>query len=235
MRHLFYAPDLAAYQTVALPAEEAQHAAKVLRMREGDEILLTNGKGLKAQGTILGLTRQQCVVQVQEAEQVPPAPARLTLCVAPPKNIKRFEWLLEKATEVGVHSIVPFVSRYSERKDLKAERLQKLVLSAMKQSLKVYLPTLEPLHTFDSLLQRPFGGNKLIAWCKAEDSQWMDTHLAPNTHALIMVGPEGGFSQEEYERAVAHHYMPLKISTSRLRTETAALTVCQQMAFINKY
>ncbi len=235
MMHLFYAPEIHAGSLASLSTEEAQHAIKVLRMREGDAILVTDGKGTKAQGHIINLSRQQCMVQIDKAEEQALAPALLTLAVAPPKNIKRFEWLLEKATEVGVHRIMPFVSRYSERKDLKTERLQKLVLSAMKQSLKYHLPQIEPLQSFEDMLQYPFDGSKLIAWCKAEDAQWMDTQLQPHTNALVMVGPEGGFSQEEYDKAVQYGFNALRLSNSRLRTETAALSVCQQMAFINKY
>lgn len=235
MMHLFYAQQLVLDNIIALEPDEAQHAAKVLRMREGDAIQLTDGKGIKAEGKILSITRRDCVLRIVRVEQQEPPVAALHLAVAPPKNIKRFEWLLEKATEVGVHSILPFVSQHSERKDLKTERLQKLILSAAKQSIKFHMPHLQPLCAFNELLQCPFLGNKLMAYCKADDNVWMDKQLTIGKDALILIGPEGGFSEEEYRQAMQQHFKPLRLSTSRLRTETAALIACQQMAFINKY
>ena len=193
---LFYAPDLTTPR-YTLGEEESKHCIRVLRLRRGDTLHLTDGRGTLYRCEIAEEDARRCTVRVVERfPDYERMPYRLTMAVAPTKNIERFEWFLEKATEVGVSEIVPLLCERSERRALKIERAERVVVSAMKQSLKAFCPTLRPLTPLDDLLAEPFDGRRLIAHCDAprmEKRHLFDT-LRPHENLLVLIGPEGDFS-----------------------------------------
>ena len=201
---LFYAPDLTTPR-YTLGEEESKHCIRVLRLRRGDTLHLTDGRGTLYRCEITEEDARRCTVRVVERfPDYERMPYRLTMAVAPTKNIERFEWFLEKATEVGVSEIVPLLCERSERRALKIERAERVVVSAMKQSLKVFCPALRPLTPLADLLAEPFDGRRLIAHCDAprmEKRHLFDT-LRPHENLLVLIGPEGDFSPADIDAAL---------------------------------
>lgn len=232
--HLFYAPDIHG-NSYQLSEEESKHATRVLRLAEGSEVILTDGQGKWMISEIVDAHPKKCLIQVKESIENYKAPKyHLEMAVAPTKNINRYEWFLEKATEIGIDVFHPLLCEHSERKLIKKERLEKVITSAMKQSLKAWHPELNNLLAFEDFVKQDFDGKKLIAWCEANPEERMEKYLQKNEKALICIGPEGGFSPEEIHLAKENGFIPLSISASRLRTETAAIVACHSVAFINK-
>ncbi len=232
--HLFYTPDIIgnAYQ---LTEEESRHAIKVLRLNLGSLIMLTDGKGRWMQGEIVDNHPKRCLISIIKSEENYQSRAyKLQVAVAPTKNISRFEWFLEKATEIGIDKIFPILSEHSERKVIKNSRLEKVITAAMKQSLKAWHPVLEPITRFEEIIAIPFSGRKFIAYCEAPLQERMEKYLKAGQDAFILIGPEGGFSLEEINMAKEKEFKPISISSSRLRTETAAMVACHSVAFINQ-
>lgn len=212
--------------TIILEQEESRHLVKVLRLNEGDKVEVFDGKGNLFTCTITDAHPKKAELQVVSSNHKEEK-FFLTLAVAPTKNLSRWEWLMEKATEIGVDKIIPFASSNSERKILKLERQQKILISAAKQSLKQTVPELNPLISINELIKMDFNGDKFIAHC-------MDTfekvHLQEicksKTESLILIGPEGDFTEKEAETALKHGFKAISLGKSRLRTETAALAAC---------
>ncbi|OYT17890.1 MAG: 16S rRNA (uracil(1498)-N(3))-methyltransferase [Bacteroidetes bacterium 4572_77] len=230
---LFYTPNIVG-NTHQLNQEESKHAIKVLRLSLGSIVWLTNGKGRWMKGEIEDDHAKRCRISIIESqENYQKKPYELTMAVAPTKNISRFEWFLEKATEIGIDTIYPMLSEHSERKVIKRERLEKVITAAMKQSLKAWHPELTELDTFKHLIEKDFDGQKFIAYCEAPKSEKMEKYLSPGHSAFILIGPEGGFSPKEISLAQEQGFRPINISASRLRTETAAIVACHSVAFIN--
>lgn len=234
---LFYAPEINLPHHT-LSEEESRHCVRVLRLGEGDSVNLVDGRGGLHTARIENADPRKCVLRFEGATlEFGKRPYRLTMAVAPTKNSDRFEWFLEKATEVGVDRIVPILCDNSERRVFKPDRAEKIIISAMKQSIKAYIPDLEPLTPVRELLTRPFDGVKLIAHCRPqidefhdESSTLTDTSripvaeaLPPRTDAIILIGPEGDFTAEEVSIALANGFTPISLGDSRLRTETAAV------------
>lgn len=233
--HLFYTPDILS-ETYQLSEEESKHASRVLRLAEGDEIILTDGKGNWMPSEIIDAHPKRCQIKVKEKlENYQTRPYKLYMAVAPTKNIGRFEWFLEKATEIGIDKIIPLLSEHSERKEIKQARLEKVVTSAMKQSLKAWHPTLNQITSFNDVINTDFDGKKLIAWCEAAIGDRIEKRVELGDDVFILIGPEGGFSPNEIEQAKNKGFIPVSISQSRLRTETAAIVACHSIAFINKF
>ena len=233
--HLFYTPDIIS-DTYQLSEEESKHASRVLRLVEGDAVVLTDGKGNWMPSEIIDAHPKRCMVLVKEKlENYNPLPYQLHIAVAPTKNINRFEWFLEKATEIGITKIIPLLSEHSERKEIKQARLAKVITSAMKQSLKAWHPELDQMTSFKEMIHADFKGKKLIAWCEADLEDRIEKRIDLGDNVLILIGPEGGFSPNEVEQAKNQGFQPVSISQSRLRTETAAIVACHSIAFINKY
>jgi len=233
--HLFYTPNIQG-NTYQLSEEESKHASRVLRLKTGDEIVLTDGKGNWMPSTIVDDHPKRCFVRIDERiENYEPHPYRLEMAVAPTKNINRFEWFLEKATEIGIDRIIPLRSSHSERKEVKKNRLTKVISSAMKQSLKAWHPELEEMTAFNSVISNDFQGKKFIAYCEADPDERLEKYLSAKEDAFILIGPEGGFSPEEVQMALDNGFKAVSISKSRLRTETAAIIACHSVAFINKH
>ena len=225
---LFYAPDLEP-PLYTLGEEESKHCVRVLRLGCGDTIHLTDGRGNLCRAEITDADPRRCTVRIVETHpEFEKMPYALTMGVAPTKNPDRFEWFLEKATEVGVTEIVPLETVHSERRTFKALRSEKVITAAMKQSLKAYRPTLRELTPLREFVARPFAGQSFIAHCAAARSQegkvFLASALRPGEAVRILIGPEGDFSAEEIDFALAHGFGEITLGPQRLRTETAALT-----------
>lgn len=231
--HVFYTPDI---QTRAeLPEEEAAHAVRVLRLQEGDEVMLTDGTGNFYRAAISAASNKRCLVQVLETlPQEPLWTGHLHLAMAPTKNMDRTEWLAEKATEIGFDELTFLNCRFSERRVIKTERIQKILVSAVKQSLKARLPRLNEMTDFHHFVKQPFTGQKFIAHCYEGEKPLLKDVLKRGEDALVLIGPEGDFSEEEVRLAVEQGFRPVSLGRSRLRTETAALVACHLMNLCNQ-
>ena len=235
---LFFDPQFdPASQTLRLDPDEARHALKVLRLAAGDTISITDGRGNLYTCRIDAADRRtgELTLRTESVEtECGRPPYRLTMAVAPTKNIDRFEWFLEKATEVGVSEIIPIETARSERRALKPERAAKVIAAAVKQSLKCYCPKLHELTPFAELLSMPFAGRKFIAHCDAGgERRFLGDLLQAGDDAMVLIGPEGDFSPEEIAAALAHGFLPVTLGHQRLRTETAAVVATVIAAAIN--
>jgi len=232
--HLFYTPDLQD-DNYRLSEEESKHCVRVLRLTEGDKLCLVDGKGLFCEAVIISAHPKACLLQVVDRKlNYGKRDFRLTIGVSPTKNIDRYEWFLEKATEIGIDEIIPLISRYSERKEIKPERLEKVMVSAIKQSIKAYLPVLSPVQTFKETIKMIFTGQKLIAHCNNGEKVLLRDIVIKGKDVLILIGPEGDFSNDEVELAIKEGFIPVSLGDSRLRTETAALVACHTVNLINQ-
>lgn len=232
----FYVPDAAS--TNELPAEEAAHASRVLRLESGDEVFLIDGTGcfFKAQLTLV--TKGRCLYDIVERlPQKKTWNGRIAVAMAPTKVIDRVEWTLEKATEIGIDEFSLLNCAFSERRNVKLERLDKIVVAAVKQSRKAWKPLLNDLQPFENFVKQPRKGAKYIAHCYAEidkkDLYGELLQLNGDEEVTILIGPEGDFSIDEVRLAMSKGYVPVSLGQSRLRTETAALaaTMIAQLAF----
>ena len=230
--HLFYTPEIAT--TLELPQDEAAHAIRVLRLTEGAEVMLTDGKGSFYRAEIDMISGKRCYVRIVETT-TPDSMWRghLHLAMAPTKNMDRIEWFAEKATEIGFNELTFLDCRFSERKVVKTERVEKILVSAMKQSLKPTLPILNGMTPFDKFVSQPFEGQKFIAHCYEGEKEALLQALQPGEDALVLIGPEGDFSPEEVQKAMVHGFRPITLGKSRLRTETAALVAVHMMNIVN--
>lgn len=232
--HRFYAPDITT--TMLLPDEEAQHCVRVLRLKEGEEVEVVDGKGHLHLCRILNANAKNCAVEIVGTTDVMPHwGCRITVAIAPTKNMDRMEWMAEKVTEMGVDRIVPLLCRYSERKVLKTERLRKILVAAMKQSLKATLPQLDDLTPFDDFMKALPDGQRFIAYCDpAIPRRDFVKECLPESDVTILVGPEGDFSQPEIRAALDAGFIPVSLGDSRLRTETAGVFACAAIHTINQ-
>lgn len=231
--HVFYTPDIAV--DGELPEEEAGHCLRVLRLGVGDEVMLTDGKGFFYKAVITAATGKRCQVKVVETiGQAPLWNGHLHLAMAPTKNMDRIEWFAEKATEIGFDELSFVNSRFSERKVIKTERIEKIVVSAVKQSLKARKPLVNELTDFGKFIQQKFEGQKFIAHCYEGDKPLLKDVLIPGKDAVVLIGPEGDFSPEEVQKAEAAGFQAISLGKSRLRTETAALVAVHIMNLFNQ-
>lgn len=230
---IFYAPEVAV--TGELPEEESAHCVRVLRHQEGDEIDVVDGQGTWYHCRITAAHHKHCGVEVLSTRPDVHWPYGVEVGVAPTKHLDRIEWLVEKATEMGLDKLVPLCCRYSERRELKAERLCKIAVSAMKQSLKATLPSVAGMTDFKAFVQQPFEGQKFIAHCMADQPRQLLSQLVqPGQAVRVLIGPEGDFSEAEVALALQHGYQPVSLGEQRLRTETAALAAVHTIHVINE-
>jgi len=230
---IFYTPDI--IEKNELPEEEAAHAIRVLRLSEGDPVLLTDGKGFFYKAEIIKANPKHCEIAIQETiKQEPLWKTNLHIAVAPTKNMDRMEWFVEKSTEIGIDAITCLLCRYSERKEIKTNRLEKIMVSAIKQSQKAYLPKLEGMTAFRNFIMQPYEGRKFIAHCGTGERSLLKETYKTGQDALIIIGPEGDFSPEEVTLAMEHGYEPISLGESRLRTETAALVAAHTIRLLNQ-
>jgi len=234
---LFYNPNISKLEKeVTFDKEESRHIVKVLRMKDGDTFKITNGKGSFFSAEMINANPKGCLVKILSEEMQQPLPYQLHLAVAPTKLNDRYEWFLEKATEISISEITPIICDHSERKTIKPDRYEKILQSAMKQSLKAYLPILNEAVSYKDFInsEKNSEGLKCIAHCEETDKKSLKSVLKPNQKFTILIGPEGDFSSEEIELAKANGFIPVTLGESRLRTETAAVVACHSVAFVNE-
>lgn len=222
----FYDPEL----NGELPKDEAQHVLRVLRLQVGDELQLMDGKGNYNRAVITTATGHRCLYRV--TQQIPQERAwsgNIHIAVAPTKLNDRMEWFAEKATEIGVDRISFLNCKFSERRQIKTERIGKIVVSAVKQSHKAWMPQIDEMEDFSSFISQDFPGQKFICHCYEGEKPYLFDVLQPQVDATVMVGPEGDFSIDEVQMAIQKGFVPVSLGTSRLRTETAALTAVHMM------
>lgn len=234
--NLFYAPDI--QQSLSLPEEESQHCIKVLRMKSGDHIHIIDGVGGLYEAQIIEAHPKRTQVEILTHQtEYGRRPFRLHLAVAPTKNIDRFEWFVEKATEIGFDELTPLCCRYSERKIIKPERIEKILVSAAKQSLKAYVPILNPMTTFKEFVNNSTfltpHSSLFIAHCHNQPKQHLFNACQSGGNVVVMVGPEGDFSEEEVELALRNSFQAISLGESRLRTETAGVVACHLVTVAN--
>lgn len=231
--NLFYTPQLVE-PVFKLDTEESKHLIRVLRKQAGDMIVTTDGRGFFYDCQILEANPKACVVEVVAKKTGGDQRSfKIHMAVAPTKNINRFEWFLEKVTEMGVNDITPIFTFHSERREVKNDRLEKVLIAAMKQSLKSHLPHLRDSEKFNKFIQQPFEGDKFIAFIDKEVTLELAQIGKSNTDTLILIGPEGDFSHEEVEAAKQQGFIPVKLGPARLRTETAGVAACHTLHVIN--
>ena len=230
----FYAPNIE--NTPILPESDSQHCVRVLRMKSGDMIEVIDGKGFRYECKILDAHQKHTCVEIINRQSIPLSWSNnITIAVAPTKHLDRMEWLVEKLTEVGVNRIVPLLCRYSERKEIKIERLEKIAIAAMKQSLKTVLPVIEPMTSIKNFISEYNAQQRFIAYCDQSIPRLLlSNEYVANKDTIILIGPEGDFSQEEIKLALDNDYKPISLGDNRLRTETAALVACNTCHIINQ-
>jgi len=233
--YLFYCPDIETKQT--LSEEESAHCVRVLRYTAGDEILITDGIGTTYNARITNPHPKHCDFEIIRSEkQEPHHHFHLHVAIAPTKNIERLEWAIEKCVEIGVDEITPLLCRFSERKQLRTDRLEKIILSAAKQSLTPYLPVLHDLTPYDDFIksQSQHPGQKFIAHCYKEDKRLFKDEIERGRDVLVLIGPEGDFSEQEVADALSSGFIPVSLGSSRLRTETAGVVACHTAVLLNE-
>lgn len=235
---LFFTPELnPSLQNFILSEEESKHAVRVLRMNTGDHLYLIDGRGGLYEAEIIDPHPKRTVLAILDVKEKYQQPNyHLHIAVGPTKNIDRIEWFLEKATEIGIQEVTPIICEHSERKEVKLDRLNKVIVSAMKQSLKAYLPRLNPAVSFKQFLKdiQLDGIQKAIAHCVDSDKKYLNQIVEPGQHYIILIGPEGDFSAEEIDLALAAGFQPISLGDARLRTETAALAACLEVSLLNR-
>lgn len=232
---LFYNPDIdETTETFSFDKEESRHIIKVLRKKDSDILHVTNGLGLLFETEITLASDNKCIVEVLSIKKSPEPKFRLHLAVAPTKMNDRFEWFLEKATEIGIQEITPVFCDRSERKVVNVERFEKIILSAMKQSNETYLPKLNEAISFKEFIKQKNEGLQLIAHCEETDKKSLKEVLKPNENVTILIGPEGDFSDKEIALALENNFQPVMLGNTRLRTETAAVVACHSVVFFNE-
>jgi 16S rRNA (uracil1498-N3)-methyltransferase len=229
---LFYQSNLILNSNVILNEEESRHCAQVLRLKAGDEIHITNGLGSLFLATLIEVHHKKCLLAITSETKYPKTKDfSLHLAIAPTKNMDRMEWFLEKAVELGIDEVTPIICARSERKEIKTERLYKVVISAMKQSLKYHLPVINEAISFNQFMAKEHQSQNFICFGEAPLSNNLNTFQTNKTQNLFLIGPEGDFTPSEINIATQKGYKPLNLGTSRLRTETAAMHVVSIVNF----
>ena len=232
---LFYNPTISdASEFFSFDKEESKHIIKVLRKKDTDILFVTNGLGFLFETEITLASDTKCTVKIISVQQ-PIAPKyHLHLAVAPTKMNDRYEWFLEKATELGISEITPIICDHSERKQIKTDRFDKIIQSAMKQSNQFYLPKLNEPIAFKDFMKLKNNGLQLIAHCEETNKKSLKDVIKSNENATILIGPEGDFSEKEIQLAIENNYIPVSLGNTRLRTETAAIVACHSVRFLNE-
>ncbi len=229
----YYAPEIAT--SLILPDDEARHCLRVLRTAAGEYVSVVDGQGHRYTCRLLSTDPRKATVEIVGVEDVPRVwAAPLTVAVAPTKNADRIEWLVEKLTEMGVDRIVPLLCRHSERKNVNTDRLERIAVSAMKQSLKAVVPEISPLTPIGEFIANCDARQKFVGYCADDiERRLLALELQKAQSTALMIGPEGDFSPEEVRMAFEHGFIPVSLGDARLRTETAALAAAQTFHVIN--
>ncbi|WKW45718.1 16S rRNA (uracil(1498)-N(3))-methyltransferase [Myroides sp. JBRI-B21084] len=231
---LFYAENIEpTFTEYTFDKEESKHIVKVLRKLEGSILHITNGKGYLFICEIILASEKKCIVKIKESQFTEPRNFKIHMVVAPTKMNDRYEWFLEKAAEIGVDEVTPIICDHSERKIIKTDRFDKILISAMKQSNQMYLPILnEPIKLTD-FLSKEISGQKFIAHCEETDKIELKNRIEKQQNYTLLIGPEGDFSTNEINKALNNGYLPVALGNTRLRTETAAIVGCHTFVIMN--
>jgi len=231
---IFYAPDMDGDSCI-MDETESRHCVRVLRMTKGDRVNLVDGNGMFCEGVISDPDPKGCRIKITNRKtDFEKKDYRLHLAVSPLKNPNRFEWFIEKSVEIGVDELTPLVCRNTEKTGIKKDRINNIIMSAMKQSIKAYRPVLNDPADFNEFSSREFMAVKMIAHCsQSTDRKGIKDVCIKGSDAVIMIGPEGDFSEEEIIKAIENGFVPVHLGTSRLRTETAGVAACSAVYFIN--
>lgn len=230
----FHAPDIA--QTCTLPESDSKHCVRVLRMKEGDELEIVDGFGRLYRCTLAVANQHHAIVKINQTVELPKVwRPDITVAIAPTKHIDRMEWTVEKLVEIGIDRIVPLRCRRSERKEINIERLRKIAVSAMKQSLKAILPRIDDITPLPDFLKQCRAADRFIAYCDDSVERHLLSRLCrPDTDTTLLIGPEGDFAPEEVQAALVCGFRPVTLGDNRLRTETAALVAVDTVHIINQ-
>jgi 16S rRNA (uracil1498-N3)-methyltransferase len=220
---LFYI-DVLSGKVINLDEDTSKHIISVLRMQKGEDVLLTDGKGSKAQASIIDDNRKRCCVQINSIEKKEQSFPKVTIAISIIKNASRFEWFLEKATEIGVTEIIPLLCERTEKEKFRYDRMKGILVSAMLQSQQTWLPVLHPPTNFETVVKNTALQNGFIAHCLPENKLPLTTQLINrSTNKLILIGPEGDFTPNEIHLALQNNFTPVALGNTRLRTETAGI------------
>lgn len=231
---LFYTTEFKGNHAVLDPGD-SKHLIRVLRMNKGDEVRLTDGHGNMFSGRIETADPKKCMIALTDKiSDFGKRNYRLHMAVAPTKNISRFEWFLEKATEIGVDEITPVICEHSERRIVKTERMQRILIAAMKQSLKAFLPKINEAVSLQKFIHNDTVDMRFIAFIDDSVKSHLTELYEKEKDCTILIGPEGDFSREEFEQAKENGFVPISLGKSRLRTETAAVVACLSVNLINE-
>lgn len=232
--NVFYLPD-AELGMVSFSEEESKHCVRVLRMQEGDRFSVTDGRGSLYDGELVEAHPKRVVACLSNKRPgYDNRPFMLEIAIAPTKLNERTEWFLEKATEIGIDKVQLFTSCHSERRVANVERFRKVMIAAVKQSIKSKLPEIEDVMDFDKLVKQQFDGQKFIAWIDDSVKDQLCDVYVKGSNALVLIGPEGDFSPEEVRLAIDNGFVPVSLGDARLRTETAAMVACHTVQLINQ-
>jgi 16S rRNA (uracil1498-N3)-methyltransferase len=212
---------------------EHHHLTKVLRKKTGDKVYLTNGNGYLFEAILNYIGEKSTQLKIINSKKESSMDYSLRIAIAPTKKIDRFEWFLEKAIEIGVSSITPLTCKYNERKSLNYTRLNKITVAAMKQSLQTYLPKIEPIVSIKEFIESNQCKQKYIAHCKNSKKVHLSKIIKRKTNSSIIIGPEGGFTDDEISLAMDYNFIPVSLGNNRLRTETAGIVCCQTFSDVN--
>lgn len=232
--NVFYLPE-AQIGTISFPEEESKHIVKVLRMKEGDRFCVSDGNGSLYDAELVAAHPKRAMAELSnKRDGYDIKDYKLTIALAPTKLNERTEWFLEKATEIGIDEIRLFTSYHSERRAANVDRFKKIIISAMKQSMKSKMPVIHELQPFDKLVKQDFQGKKFIAWIDDSVHDNLCDLYKKNEDVIVLIGPEGDFSKEEVALAKENGFVPVSLGEARLRTETAALVACHTVQLINQ-
>lgn len=232
--NVFYLPD-AQIGTISFPEEESKHIVRVLRMKEGDSFCVTDGNGSLYDAELIDAHPKRAMANLSNQRNgYDIREFKVSIAMAPTKLNERTEWFLEKATEIGVDEVKLFSSYHSERRVANVDRFKKIVISAMKQSVKSKMPIVEDMVSFDKLVKQNYDGQKFIAWIDDDVKEQLCDLYKKGENALVLIGPEGDFSKEEVALAKENGFVPVSLGEARLRTETAAVVACHTIQLINQ-
>ena len=231
---LFYNKDLSQDDSkVIINRDESKHIVKVLRKKVGDTIYIANGKGILFTTKIDIINKNSTELKIIDSKQEPKSKFHVNIAVAPTKNNDRIEWFVEKSTEIGINLISTVLCEKSERKKVKTERLEKITISAMKQSLQLHKPIIEELVSFEEFTRNCKSDNKFIAHCKESEKLFLNNCKLKAKTITVLIGPEGGFSDNEIDLAEKNGFISVSLGKNRLRTETAAIVATQILSAYN--
>ena len=231
---IFYAPDITGY-TYVLDEKESRHSVRVLRLKKGSPVRLIDGRGNMYEGVITDPDFRRCVIGIKSVvENFGKRDYRLHIGISPVKNHERFEWFVEKSVEIGIDEITPLICRHTEKSSIKSARVRNIIIAAMKQSIKAENTALNEPCLFNDFINYGHKGELMIAYCdqKIAGSKISDVY-SKGRDAVILIGPEGDFTEDEINSAISRGFRAVNLGNSRLRTETAGIVACHSVYFLN--